>query len=474
MFEILGFDPMRDLAPHHWAAIGAGGVVLLLGVLRWLKGLFFPKRAQPGKPQRSLADAVTSASAAAVLVFAGEGIFEVAGRAAPDVPWLPWLGIFLLEAPLLAFALRAKELIGAERRDEAGQAIRLTWLFATLSAAISASSALSTGDLSLPLIRAAAPIMGVILWHHALNIELNENGRPKRQSRWKWTPEYLLTRLGLLTARATDTADAEVHLRLTKVADWVIRYARAAVRNTQRNTAMSARWHNLTLWRLERIYRAAERDLDLTRNTDRAELLEQIIVSRNAVVLLALQAGATRTDLGLPEMEQAAVEQARNIVRMLFRTIEQPRAQQRNTVRIVFHKPVKHARSADRNTRGTGHRNTGGTGNSNTGNSRRATGDDRSSNTQRNTGKPTREQLEDAIARSIRPDGEVPCRELARELGISPSTVSRAASRYREEHGLPIEPGREADELIAALSNGHRGTADDTEPLAAAAAANPN
>lgn len=76
------------------------------------------------------------------LVFAGEGLFEVTTRAAPGVWWLPWLSIGLLEGPLLAFALHAKELIGQKRRVEAGQTIRITWLLASASAVIVTSEAL--------------------------------------------------------------------------------------------------------------------------------------------------------------------------------------------------------------------------------------------------------------------------------------------------------------------------------------------
>uniref|UniRef100_UPI003F494463 hypothetical protein n=1 Tax=Streptosporangium sp. CA-235898 TaxID=3240073 RepID=UPI003F494463 len=497
---------LPDLAPPYWVAVGAAAVVSLL-VLFWLvKRKMFPKRQlETARPRRSLADFVTRVCAVAALIVAGEGIFEVISRAAPDVPWLPWLGIGLLEGPLLAFALRGKELIAAGRHEEAGQAIRMTWLLASMSAVISATAALSSGDPGVSLLRAAAPIVGVILWHDALRIEQKEHGRRQRESRWKWTPEYLLTRLGLLTARSTETVDAEVHMRLTKVADAVIRYARAAARNTPGDSGWNDRWNTFRRWRMERVYRSAERDLDLTRNTERRALMEQIIVSRSDAVLLTTLAGATRADLGLPEVEQLVEQPARNTrivfhapveqtvrnTRILFHkeVVEHPVERSARTTRIVFHKPVERPGRADRNTPGTERRDTsetahrsGGTPNRNTRNSSRGT-DDNGTRNGRNTpdrntdgtaqnsdGKPTREQIDAVIAANISPLGEIPVRALAKDLGVPASTMSRHVTRYRGEHGLPPAE-EEADEIVPAPraeGNGHTTPDDMTRPLASA------
>lgn len=53
-----------------------------------------------------------------------------------------------------------------------------------------------------------------------------------------------------------------------------------------------------------------------------------------------------------------------------------------------------------------------------------------------------------------------------RELCISPSTMSRAASRYRDEHGRPINGDREADELIAPLHPTTTSRSQPQRPLA--------
>lgn len=397
-----------NAAPPYWAAGGAATALLTMCLCWGFMRLVLRKR-RPPRRHRSMANMVTWVCAAAALVVSGQGIFEVIHRAAPDVPWLPWLGVFLLEGPLLAFALRAKEAVDQEK--DPSSAIRMTWILASMSAAISAASTLTAGDTGVFLLRAVAPVVGVILWHHALAIELERSGATKSQSRWKWTPEFVLTRFGLMTARATETADAEVHMRLTKVSDWVIRYARAAVRNAQTPGWWNSPWSNFARWRLERIYRAAERDLDLVRNTSRQKLLEQIIASRSAAVLLTLLAGCTHADLGLPEPKQPLKEQARNTLRIRFRTISK---QPRNT-------PDRNSR----NTNGTTKRNI------------RADSKRNTQDPERNTsGKPTREQFDTAIARRINPAGEVPIRALAQELGVAPSTMSRHAERYRKENGF--------------------------------------
>ncbi|MEV1177505.1 hypothetical protein [Nonomuraea sp. NPDC049784] len=449
-----------NAAPPYWAAGGAAATLLTMGLIWGFMRLVLPKRRPPR--HRSMANLVTWVCAAAALVISGQGIFEVIHRAAPDVPWLPWLGVFLLEGPLLAFALRAKEAV--DQQKDPSSAIRMTWVLASMSAAISATSTLTAGDAGVFLLRAVAPVVGVILWHHALAIELEGTGSTKSQSRWKWTPEYVLTRLGLVTARTTETADAEVHMRLTKVADWVIRYARAAVRNAQTPGWWNTRWNNFARWRLERIYRAAERDLDLVRNTSRRELLEQIIASRSTAVLLTLLAGCTHADLGLPEPErpeQSLEEQARNTTRMLFHTIVK---QPRNT-------PDRNSRNTneatERNTR-NGAPGTGGDAVRNT----RATGDRNTQDPERNTsGKPTREEFDAAIARHISPAGEVPIRTLARELGVAPATMSRHADRYRKQNGFPspsegvIPPPRSSD---------HNDPHNASQQLAAVGGGDPN
>ncbi|MEU4231191.1 hypothetical protein AB0F17_43440 [Nonomuraea sp. NPDC026600] len=478
MIDIVGFDPLRDVAPPYWAAAGASALALLLGLFRMLRRWVFPMRAQQERPRRSLADAVTWACASAALVFAGEGMFEVITRAAPGVRWLPWLGIGLLEGPLLAFALRAKELIGQKRHIEAGQATRMTWLLASASAVISASAALDTGTPSIPLLRAAAPIVGVILWHHALRIEQEANGsRRRRESRWVWTPEYILTRLGLVTARATETADAEVHQRLTRVADWVIRYARSVKRNADRNGWWDTRWNTYIRLRMERIYRAAERDLDLTRNADRRALLEQIIVSRSDAVLLTTLAGVTRADLGLSEAEQPLgqperntrivfhkpVEQAVRNTRILFHKeiVEQPVERPSRPIRIVFQKPVERPAGNDRNAPETGHRATSGTAERNSRNGGSGTPDQNGGTPNRNTGagdrnsdgKPTRKEIYDAIADAITPTGEVPIRPLATQLGIPTATMHRHVAKYREEHRQTSPP---KEVIPPPRANGHQ------------------
>ncbi|MFD9947710.1 hypothetical protein ACFWYW_56730 [Nonomuraea sp. NPDC059023] len=444
MIDIYGFDPLRDLPPPAWAAAGAAALALLLALVRLAKHLILPKSRAPARPRRSLADAVTWACASAALVFAGEGMFEVITRAAPGVWWLPWLGIGLLEGPLLAFALRAKELITAQRHEEAVQAISMTWLLAAASAVISASAALEAGNPSVPLLRAAAPIVGVILWHHALRIEEKANGGRRRESRWKWTPEYILTRLGLVTARATETVDAEIHQRLTRVADWVIRYARSVKRNADRNGQRGTRWNTYVRWRMEHCYRAAERDLDLTRNASRRALLEHIIASRSDAVLLATLTGVTRADLGMHEPEQLPEHPARNTRMVFHQPVKRPVRNTRvlfhqkvverpvRTARLVFHKRVEHPARTDRNTprkeahgsRGTAERNGRNNG---------------SGTPERNGGgKPTREEIEAAIADAIGPNGEVPIRPLAARLGIPQATMHRYVTRYREEHGIAV------------------------------------
>ncbi|GAA4209371.1 hypothetical protein GCM10022252_75770 [Streptosporangium oxazolinicum] len=442
MTEVDWLTLLPDLTPYHWAAVGAGAVVLLSGVLLLVKRMLFPKKRQVDKPRRSLADLVTRICAGAALIVSGEGVFEVVHQAAPDVPWLPWLSVGLLEGPLLAFALRAKEAI--DNDQDPGPAIRMTWLLAGLSSVIASSSTLASGNPGVSLVRAITPIVGAILWHYALQNERGKADRPQSESRWKWTPEYLLTRLGLLTARASATEDAEVHIRLTKVADATIRYARAAQRNTRRNTWWDTRWNTFRRWRMERVYRAAERDLDLTRNTDRRALLEQIIASRSGSVLLTTLAGATRADLGLPDVEQPAEQPARN-TRMIFHApveqpvrntrilfhetvVEQPVKHPVRTTRMVFHTPVEHpvehpARNG-RNTPRIERRNTNGANGRNTGKPH-----------QNGDGKPTREDIHAAIAANISPTGEVPVRSLAKEIGVSPATLSRYAGKYREEHG---------------------------------------
>ncbi|MFG1976994.1 hypothetical protein ACGFJC_47345 [Nonomuraea fuscirosea] len=462
MIEILGFDPIRDLAWHHWAAIGAGALALLLGVLRWLKSRYFPKRSLPGQSPRSLANVVTRASAVMVLVIAGEGIFEVISRAAPHLWWFPWLGVGLLELPLLAFALRAGELIAAGRREEAAQAIRLTWLFASLSAVISSSGALDAGDLSVALMRAAAPIMGVILWHHALHIELTKDGDHKRTSRWKWTPDLILTRLGLRTADATETADAEIHQRLTRVADWVIRYARAVQRNTRRGGWWNDKWNGCTRLRMERLYRAAERDLDLTRNTSRRALLEQIIASRARAARLAVLAGATLSELGVPEMEHPGRNK---------RIVFQPKVEHlRWNTRIVVRKvPVERPDRNAPDNGGTPDRNgrnsNGGTGDRNGRNGRNGSTGTPNRNTDQ---KPTREEIFERIRAVIGPDGKIPIRPLASELGIPQSTLHRHADAFRKKHGVPKPPA------VPAQGNGHHTPDDTSEPLQPATATSPN
>ncbi|MFI6541512.1 hypothetical protein ACIBHY_54300 [Nonomuraea sp. NPDC050547] len=442
MIDVLGYDLLREVAPPFWAAAGAFALALLLGLVSLLKRWLLPKRTQPERRRRSLADAVTWACAAAALVFAGEGMFEVISRAAPGVWWLPWLGIGLLEGPLLAFALRAKELIAARRHEEAGQSIRMTWLLASASAVISASAALDAGTPSIPLLRAAAPIVGVILWHHALRIEQESSGRRRRESRWKWTPEYLLTRLGLVTARATETADAEVHMRLTRVADWVIRYARLVQRNADRSGWWEARWNTHVRWRMERAYRAAERDLDLVRQTDRRTLLEQLIVSRSDAILLATLAGVTRADLGIPELEQLVKQPARN-TRIVFHTpVEQP---VRNT-RMLFHRelaeqPAERRHGSHRNTPVERRRVTSGTA------ERNAQGD-RNGTPERHTAldgrgsddRPSQKKIYAAIAAAMTPAGEVPIRPLAAKLGIPTATMHRHVAKYRREHGQSSPP----------------------------------
>ncbi|MGW0485762.1 hypothetical protein [Nonomuraea sp. NPDC003214] len=496
MIDIVGFDPLRDLAPPYWAAAGAFALALLLGLFRLVRRLIFPKRATLERPARSFANAVTWACAAAALVFAGEGIFEVITEAAPDVWWLPWLGIGLLEGPLLAFALRAKELIAQQKHAlpdqverltrQIGQATRYTWLLASSSALISASAALDAGTPSIPLLRAAAPIVGVILWHHALRIEQDANGGRKRDSRWKWTPEYILTRLGLVTARHTETADAEVHMRLTKVADWVIRYARSVKRNADRDSQRDSlrdgwwdtRWDTYVRWRMERIYRAAERDLDLTRNADRRALLEQIIASRSDAVLLTTHAGVTRADLGLPEVGQPDERPTRPIhitfakpvgrpvrdTRIVFHetVVDRPVERPARPIHITFTKPAGRPVRDARNTPGTGRRDTVGT-------VRRDARDSGSGTPKRPSGtpardggdKPTREEIYDAIAAAMTPTGEVPIRPLALELGIPRATLHRHVIKYREENGPTpqsqgvIPPPRANGHQLASVGGGN-------------------
>ncbi|WP_433542093.1 hypothetical protein ACQP10_38045 (plasmid) [Streptosporangium sandarakinum] len=470
-----------DLAPHHWAAAGASAVVLLLALFLLVKRLIFPKRQQTSRPRRSLADIVTWICATAAVVISGEGVFEVIQQAAPGVWWLPWLGVGLLEGPLLAFALRAKEAIAANR--DSAPDIRMTWVLASLSSLITATSTFTAGNPGVFFLRAITPIVGAILWHHALKIEQSKAGRPKSQSRWKWTPEYIATRLGLVTARAAQTEDAEVHMRLTKVADAVIRYARAVMRNTQRNTAWNTRWSSYCRWRMERVYRAAERDLDLTRNADRRALLEQIIESRSDAVLLATLAGVTRTDLGLPEMEQPVEQPARNTrivfhqpaeqpvrnTRILFhkQVVEQPVERPVRTTRIVFRKPVERPAKDSRNTNGTSHRN-GETPNRNTS---RANGRNTEEPPRNDGGKPTREEIYAAIAQQISPTGEVPVRPLARQLGVAPATLSRRVDEYREEHGYPSS----AEEVIPPPhGNGHHAVNDVSKQYATVGSGDPN
>ncbi|MFI6900245.1 hypothetical protein ACIBKY_03235 [Nonomuraea sp. NPDC050394] len=460
MSEILGFDPLRDVAPPYWAAAGALALALVLGLIRLVKRLIFPRQAQSDTPPRSLANAVTWACAAAALVFAGEGMFEVIREAAPDVWWLPWLGIGLLEGPLLAFALRAKELIAQQRfampdqverlTRQVSQATRMTWLLASGSAVLSASAALDAGTPSVPLLRAAAPIVGVILWHHALRIEQESNGGRKRETRWKWTPEYILTRLGLVTARASETADAEVHMRLTKVADWVIRYARSIKRNADRN----GWWNAYLRWRMEHCYRAAERDLDLTRNADRRALLEQIIASRSDAVLLTTLAGVTRTDLGLSEVESPErnvrivypkpVERAVRDTRVVFqkRVVERLVERPTRITRVVFPKPVERPAWDGRNAPETQHRDASETAARDARNGRSGTPIRNGGTPTRNGGgRATREEIDQAIAAEMKPTGEVPIRPLAERLGIPKATMHRHVTRYRQEHGLPTPQG---------------------------------
>ncbi|MEU4703384.1 hypothetical protein [Nonomuraea dietziae] len=453
MTTIEWLTTLPDLSPLYWTAAGAAAAVLLRTVFWLVMRMFFPKRREPERPRRSLANAVTWACAAAALVISGEGIFEVIQQAAPDVPWLPWLGVGLLEGPLLAFALRAKEEI-AQQRDPA-PSIRMTWILAALSSVIAATATFATGNVGVVLLRAVTPIVGAILWHHALRIEQDKTGKPKSESRWKWTPEYIATRLGLVTARASQTADAEVHMRLTKVADAVIRYARAAARNTQRNNRWNSAWYTLRRWRMERVYRAAERDLDLTRNTDRRTLLEQMIESRSDAVLLGLLVGFTRADLGLPEVEhpeQPSAEQSQPQTRVVFHKVVEQAEQPPLMTRVLFHKVVEQAEPNDRNSKEQPKRNSGGTPDQNARNSDRGTDDDRSRDSRnthgRNTDdtgrngidKPTLEQINAAIASYITPTGELPVRPLARKLGVSPSTLSRHADKYRKEHGYPLTP----------------------------------
>ncbi|MFI9845096.1 hypothetical protein ACIHFD_49315 [Nonomuraea sp. NPDC051941] len=464
-------------APPYWAAGGAAATLLTMALICGFRRLFFPKR-RTERPRRSLANAVTWICAAAAVVISGQGVFEVIHVAAPDVPWLPWLGVFLLEGPLLAFALRAKEAVDQEK-DPAG-AIRMTWVLAGMSAAISATSTMSTGSASVFLLRAITPIVGVILWHHALSIEQERSGATKSQSRWKWTPEYLLTRLGLVTAKEAQTADAEVHMRLTKVADWVIRYARAVERNTtrnaERNSTRNTRWSSFCRVRLERIYRAAERDLNLTQNADRRALLEQIIMSRSDAVLLTTLAGVTRADLGLSETEQPAERPARNTrivfhkpveqpvrnTRILFhkQVVEQPVERPSRGTRIVFRKPVEHPTGTGRNTSRKEAQKTGGTAGRNGRNGSSGTPERNGGTPDRNTGagerngdgKPTREEIFDAIRAAMKPSGEVPIRPLATQLGIPQATLHRHVTKYREEHG-PATPSQGV--IPPPRANGH-------------------
>ncbi|MEV4117159.1 hypothetical protein [Nonomuraea sp. NPDC049695] len=478
MIDIWNFDPLRDIAPPYWAAAGAFALALMLAALRRLKRLFFPKAQAPDRPPRSLANAVTWACAAAALVFAGEGMFEVITRAAPEVWWLPWLGIGLLEGPLLAFALRAKELLRglkyaqpdqAERLiRQAGQATRMTWLLASASAVISASANFDTGTPSIPLLRAAAPIVGVILWHHALRIEQDAHTGRQRESRWKWTPEYVLTRLGLVTARATETADAEVRMRLTKVADWVLRYARLvrrdAARDTGQRTWWDTRWDTFVRWRMERIYRAADRDLDLTRDASRRALLEEMIASRDAVVLLTTRAGVTHADLGRPETGQPTGQPTPSVriiypkpaervvrdTRLVFhdkiveRLVERPARPIRITFPSSAGRPSRDTRDTretrHRDTRGTAHRDgrdgTNGTANRDGGTPNRNGGGTSRTSHQSGAGKPTEKEIIAAIADAITPSGDVPIRPLALELGIPRATLHRHVAKYRETHGI--------------------------------------
>ncbi len=291
---------LPDWAPGWWALAGAAATLLLVAVAAGAR------RRRAGRPPWSLANGLTWVAAVGCVVAAGEAVYTVLRSAVPDHPWVAWLGVSILEVPMLAFALRAREASRPSSGISPEPYIRMTWMLAGGSSVIAALAYAPMGP-AVMVLRAITPIIGAALWHAALKIEAKRAGTaPARLTRWRWTPDRILTHLGLLTAAESQTEDAEIHMRLTKVADAVIRGARSARRHAERPGRVSGAWYGWRVRRLERVYRAAERDLDLTRQAGRYRLLEEIIASRNAAPQLMLLAGARHADLGLPEPGPAA------------------------------------------------------------------------------------------------------------------------------------------------------------------------
>lgn len=443
---------MPDLAPGWWALAGATAALLLVVVTAGVR------RRRAGRPPSFvLADWLTWAFAIGCAVSAGEAIYTVL-RGAAEHSWVAWTGVAILEGPMLVCALRARD---ASRPGGAGNPepyVRMTWLLAGASSAVAALAYAKAGPEAMVL-RALAPMVGAFLWHGALKIEARRTGTAKqRETRWRWTPDRILTHLGLLTAAASQTADAEIHMRLTRVADATIRAARAHQRYTERDTGWLGSWYgsrySWRLWRLERLYRAAERDLDLTRNTERQQLLEQIIEVRNAAPALMLKAGRTRADLGLSEVEQPREATAQHAPPAV-----------RHATHIVFRRAVEHDGGLGRNSRnsrgshvetagvtgGRTERNRGGTPagtpDGTVGRNSWYTTAGTASDTPAPVGGtaerpgeslpgPSREEILAEIDKVYRATGKLQVRPIARKFNVAPATVQRAVDHYREAHNL--------------------------------------
>lgn len=406
-----------------------------------------------------LADWLTWAFAIGCVVSAGEAVFTVLQKAAAAHTWIAWTGVAILEGPMLVCALRARDASRPGGTGNPAPYIRMTWLLAGASSAIAALAYAGVGPAAMVL-RALAPIVGAFLWHGALKIEARRTGTAKqRLTRWRWTPDRILTHLGLLTAAESQTEDAEVHMRLTKVADAVIRAARATRRNTSRNTGLVGAWNSARygwrMWRLERVYRAAERDLDLTRHSERHALLEQIIEARNAAPALMLKAGCTRAELGLGEVEQPERQ-----VRYRTRVVFQPGAEQRvggrqharpGTAGTAVGTAGRPERDGAETAAGTSGGTPAGTGTRNG-----VAGWNGAGETQAlvdagrgmaerpgdGSGRPDREEILAELDRVYQETGKLPVRPIARQFDVSPATVQRAVDLYRDMHNLNADlPG---------------------------------
>lgn len=289
--------PIPEIHPQWYAVIVAALVVL--GVL-----------AAVGRRRRwSLANGLTWLSAVGTVVMAGTAIYRIVYDITSSTT-LALLGVFLLEVPMVAFALRAKEAqaAGADWRPS----LRKTWLLAGASAALSAVAAIPDGPAGV-ILRAITPLIGAMLWHNALSVAHEQDGGELAKGRWKWTPERILTHVGLYTAKDLDVEGAEMHRRLTKVADAAIAYERARAVLSRVHPPEDAQFrHERAAGRLDKVFRAAERDLHLSVRPDRMERLTAMIAARTAAYRLAEHARLDRPDTAASTDPNAAPNEAPN------------------------------------------------------------------------------------------------------------------------------------------------------------------